>query len=257
MATKSSKYPYKWPDGSYHSIPYAQHQQNTTGRTPWAPPPGTYDPSLDMQERAARTGAGQTGEDISRGSERETTDFGIGQTEIGRQRGEYEQDYQGNLSDILRARTQGQEDYQTNLQTLGRNFQRLGNTQQQRGRQMGLSYGGGAAQQGVEKRAANQAIEKGTLDTGFNRFMEGSQIAEQRLNLDRERAVGAEGSFARATGQLELGHGRAQEDYTTTARRAGTGLQDYLQDLSATRQSQFRQQTGLPLGGKKKKKAKV
>ena len=30
--TKSSKYPHKWPDGSYHSIPYSTHRQNVEAR---------------------------------------------------------------------------------------------------------------------------------------------------------------------------------------------------------------------------------
>ena len=32
-ATRSAKYPHRWPNGTYHSIPYNQHQQNTGGGT--------------------------------------------------------------------------------------------------------------------------------------------------------------------------------------------------------------------------------
>lgn len=254
MATKkSAQYPYQWPDGTWHSIPATQHQQNVKigKRQPWTPPPGSYDPNLDVQERTARTGYQENIEDIGKGSERETTDYGLGLTDIGRQRQEYQQDYSSNLSDILTARAHGQEDYQTNLQTLGRNYQRLGNTQAQRGRQMGL-YGGGAAAQGAQKRAANQGIEKTALDTGLSRFMEGSQTAQQRLDQQRERALGTGGAFERATGQLELGHGRAQEDYATQERRQGSTLSDYIQDIAGARQAQYKQPTGLPTKTSKK-----
>lgn len=256
-ATKTKQYPYRWKDGTYHSIPDTQHKQNVAvgQRQPWAPPAGTYDPSLDVQERAARTGYQQGVDDIGKGRERAASDFETNVGDISRQRGEYEQDYQGSLSDILRSRQQGQQDYQTNTQTIGRNYQRLGNTQQQRGRQMGL-YGGGAAQQGAQKRAVNQGLEQTALDTSFNRFLEGSQISEQRLNLEGNRALGDEGSFARGLTGLKTQYGRTGEDYTTAEGRAGTSLSDYIQDVSAARQAQFKLKTGQPIPKAKKPKKK-
>lgn len=230
---------YDWGDGKgkVHSIPLSQHRQNASVgfRTPWAPPPGTYDPNLDVQERAARTGYGQTVEDVGRSSEREQTDYGLGLGDVGRQYGQ-------SLSDLLTTRQQAQENYGTDLQTLARNYQRLGNSQQGAARRMGQLEGGALAQ-GAQKRAANQAIDKTGIDTAFNRFMQASQLAEGRLG----EAQGLQ------TGRLGLGHQRAQEDYGVTERRAGGGLSDYLQELAAARQSQYRQYTHLPLPRRGKK----
>jgi hypothetical protein len=184
------------------------------------PPPGTYDPDLDAQERAAQRGYGNTIEDVGRARERASSDFGLGEGEIGRQYGE-------NLSDLIKSRSQGTQDYQTNLQTIARDFSQLGNVQAQRGRQAGL--GGGFAMQAQRKRAANEAITRAPVDLGFQRFMEGSKLAETRLGEAKKREAG----------QLGLGYSRGSEDLSTTQRRAGTELNAYLQDLSVARQAQY------------------
>lgn len=251
---KSKQYPHKWPDGTYHSIPYTQHQQNMAvgTRQPWSPPPGTYDIGLDAQERTARKGYGETMEDIGRGSERLGSDFGVGQGDIERQRADVQRQYGESLTDLITQRTQGQEDYQTNLQTLARNYQRLGNTQQQAARQHGL-YGGGALQQGAEKRAVNQALEKAPIDTAFNRFMQGSQLSEQRLGEAQLRGTG---EVDRSAGRLGTTYERGIQDYTTQGRRAGTSLSDFIQDVAAAKQAQYKQYTGLPIPKPKKAKKK-
>jgi hypothetical protein len=184
------------------------------------PPPGSYDPDLDAQERAAQRGYGNTIEDVGRARERAATDFGLNVGDTQRQYGE-------NLSDLIKQRTEGTQDYNTNLQTIARNFSQLGNVQAQRGRQAGLA--GGFALQAERKRATNQAIERAPVDLGFRRFIEGSNLAEQRLGAARDRSVG----------QLGLGYGRGSEDLGTTQTRAGTELNAYLQDLSAARQAQY------------------
>src|SRR4051794_4132156 len=49
-AKKSAKYPYKWSDGTWHSISEVQHKVNVANRgNTGAPvvPTGTYDPGLD------------------------------------------------------------------------------------------------------------------------------------------------------------------------------------------------------------------
>jgi hypothetical protein len=184
------------------------------------PPPGSYDPDLDAQQRAAQRGYANTVEDVGRAGERASSDFGLGESEIGRQYGE-------NLSDLLKSRTQGTQDYQTNLQSIARSFSQLGNVQAQRGRQAGLS--GGFAAQAQRKRATNEAITRAPVDLGFQRFMEGSQLAEKRLGEAKQRE----------TGQLGLGYSRGNEDLSTTGQRAGTELNAYLQDIAAARQAQY------------------
>jgi hypothetical protein len=250
MAQKKSKqYPYRWSDGSYHSIPESQRKANTASRTPWAPPPGTYDPSLDFQDRAAQTGYDQNIEDIKTGRSREGSQYGIDVEELGRQKGYAQQDFGTRLSDLLKQRQYGQQDYQTNTDAINRNYQRLQGTQNAAARQAG-QFGGGVAAASAAKRKENQGLEQKQLDTGFNRFMEGSKTAEVALNTERTRALGGPGdagSFQRQLDALNLGHLYTGQDYTTQEERLGTGLQDYLQASAATKQAQYKQATGQPI----------
>lgn len=226
-AKKSKQFPHQWPDGTWHSIPAAQHQTNMNAGartvTLDRPPPGSYDPILDQQERTGQRGYGESMDDLLRQGARATTDFTLGQQETGRQ-------YEEGLSDLLKQRAETQQDYSTNLQTLARNYQRLGNVQGQRARQAGVIEGGGFAQQAAQKRATNQAIEKAPIDTSFNRFIEGSQIAEKRLGEARDRGIG----------QLGLNYQRGFEDIATGQQRTGTDLQGLLQDIAESRQAQYR-----------------
>jgi hypothetical protein len=199
------------------------------------PPVGSYDPNLDVQERAAKRGYGYTTEDLAKGSERDATDFGLSQAELERQKADVGRQYGENLSDLLKARTRGSEDYGTNLQTIARNFQQLGNQQAQRGRQAGLE--GGFAVQSARKRAANQAIARAPVDTAFKRFSADSSLDQTRLGQARQRSID---SIDRSGGQLDLTYGRGQEDSAVTGERAGTELQNYLQDIAAARQDQYR-----------------
>jgi hypothetical protein len=200
------------------------------------PPVGSYDPNLDVQERAAKRGYGYTLEDLVKGSERDATDFGLSQAELERQRGDVKREYGENLSDLLKARSRGSEDYQGNLQTIARNFQQLGNAQAQRGRQAGVQEGG-YAHQAARKRAANQAIARAPVDTGFKRFSADSALSQTRLGQAQQRSFDA---IDRSGGQLGLTYGRGQEDSAVTGERAGTEFQNYLQDIAAARQDQYR-----------------
>jgi hypothetical protein len=166
-------------------------------RTLIRPPAGSYDPNLDVQERAAKRGYRYTTEDLTRGSEREATDFGLGQENLGRQRGDVQRQYGENLSDLLKARARGSEDYQSNLQTIARNFSQLGNQQAQRGREAGLE--GGYALQAARKRAANEAITRAPVDTGYKRFSADSTLDETRLGQAQQRSFD---EIDRSGGQL-------------------------------------------------------
>jgi hypothetical protein len=204
-------------------------------RTLIRPPAGSYDPNLDVQERAAKRGYRYTTEDLTRGSEREATDFGIGQENLGRQRVDVQRQYGENLSDLLKARARGSEDYQSNLQSIARNFSQLGNAQAQRGREAGLE--GGYALQAARKRAANEAITRAPVDTGYRRFSADSTLDETRLGQAQQRSFD---EIDRSGGQLAESHRRAVEDSSVTGERAGTELQNYVQDIAAARQDQYR-----------------
>jgi hypothetical protein len=198
------------------------------------PPPGTYDPNLDVGERAATRGYRNTLDDIATSRERGATDFGLGQGDIARQQGEVNRQYGENLSDLIRSRTEGQQDYQTNLQGIARNFSRLGNVQAQRGRQAGLR--GGFARQAQRKRDVNQQLERAPVDLGFKRFIEGSKLAETRLGQAKQRSLD---EVDRSGGALDLSYQRGDQDLTTTESRAGNEFQNYLQDVAAARQAQY------------------
>lgn len=251
--------------------------------TPERPPPGSYDIGLDAQERAAQRGFGYLTEDLSRAGGRATDDYLLGVGDVGRQRGELNEDlarqrerfsqdllgerqgvqrgYNRSLSDLITQRTQGQEDYQSSLQNIARNFQRLGNQQSQRGRQMGLQ-GGGFAAQAARKRSLNEGLERQPVTTNFNRFMEASKLGEGRLNEDRDLNLATltrqEARFGedvdrsekrggealdRASGELGLGYRRGIEDRGVQFTRGGQELQNYLQDIAKARQAQY----GKPL----------
>ena len=181
-------------------------------------------PDLDAQERAAQRGYKYTTADLDKEGGRATSDFGTAEADLN-------QKYGRSLSDLITQRTQGQQDYAANLQTLARNYQRLGNTQAQQGRQAGLE--GGFAAQAAQKRAANEKIEQAPIDLGFKRFMEGSKLAETRLGEDKQHDVGA----------LGLDYSRGNEDRDITGQRAGTELTAYTQDINAARQAAY----GKPL----------
>jgi hypothetical protein len=197
------------------------------------PPAGSYDVTLDAQERAAQRGYDNTVDDTRLQRARSSDDFTIASGENQRQYGE-------SLADLLKARTQSQQDYGTNLQTIARNFSQLGNVQAQRGRQAGLA--GGFAAQAQRKRATNEAITRAPVDLGFQRFIEGSKLAESRLGLARDRGQG----------QLGLSYDRGSEDLETNLARAGVENQQFGVDIAAARQQQYAQGPMFKVPGKPK-----
>ncbi len=166
----------------------------TPFRASTSPPPGTYDPALDAQLRAGGRGLFDLEQDTSLMNERELDDYLLGQQELQRQRDE-------GLADLVRARTQSRENYDSDLGALTRNYQRLGNSQDQSAAVAGVSSGG-ALVQAAQKRAANQEVDKKPIDTNYNRFVEQAGIDEQRLQ---------EG-FGRGMGQLATGYERGYTD---------------------------------------------
>lgn len=202
-------------------------------QTVFRPPAGSYDVNLDAQERAAQRGYRNTQEDAATQRTRASDDFTISS-------GENQRQYTESLSDLIKQRTEGQQDYQTNLQTISRNFAQLGNVQAQRGRQAGLS--GGFAAQAQRKRQANEQIERAPVDLNFNRFLEGSKLAETRLGQARDRGQG----------QLGLAYDRGSSDLETGLARAGVENTAFGQDIAAARQQQYAQSPMFKLPGKPK-----
>ena len=222
------------------------------------PPPGSYDPVLDANERAANRGLKNLLWDTDRQGERLSTDFTLGQSDLARQRAEFGEDittqrqgversYGRSLSDLLTERTQTGEDYTRNLAQLQRNYDQLGNQQAQRMRQVGVQAGGARAQ-AARKRAANQAWEKAPVDTSYNRAMQASQTNEARLGEDKQLSLDeilrneqrGYGQLDRSGGELNLNYGRGAEDLSVQLQRAQRENVAYGQDVAASRQAQYR-----------------
>lgn len=273
-AKKSKENPHQWADGSWHSIPQAQHAShldvNAQKRAALAvPPPGTYDPGLDASERATNRGLGDLiadiGADTGVNRVRGTTDW-LGQTAQLNQQGlRNEADYATgvnrteqasgrSLADLLTQRQQGGEDYQANVGTLQRNYATMGNNQNQAARAAGAMTGSGAQLQGARKREANQAIERAPLDTAYQRFQSGSQLAEQRLGEDKANTLAdlLEGigrsrqDLSTAGQQLDLGYGRQNTDWDTQLTRAGREAGQFGIDTAAARSAQATQMGWKP-----------
>jgi hypothetical protein len=263
-AKKSAKYPYKWSDGTWHSIPDAQHKANVAAQKakPAAPgkpivPTGTYDPNLDAQLYASRRGlqdlvglsydqasntyGGDIGKALERGSSdfirqtgqlKEDYDTGVGRTEQG---------YQRSLSDLLTSRARGGEDYRTTLANLQRNYDILGTNQSAAARKAGVASGGAFAQS-AQKRAANQALEKAPIDTAYQRALTDSQTAQTRLGEDRQNTLAdLMRQWSRGTGELGINYQRSTEDLNTQAERGIREGGSFEQDIQAAKVGQFQQ----------------
>jgi hypothetical protein len=247
----------------------ARPQKNTPAQTkakakkpavrPIRPPTGTYDPTLDAQERASQRGLGDLVEDIGAkaGTQavRAQSDLITQTQDLARQRAEMAgdaaqqrtqigQSYSRNLSDLLQARGYTTQDYKTGLENLQRSYQQLGDTQAQAGNQRGLA--GGFTAQAARKRAANQAIDKAPIDTNFQRAMTESRTAQTRLAQDEQSSLGdllkqsyrSSQAIDRAGGQLSQGYTRGTQDRATQLERARRENTAFGLDVAAQRRYQ-------------------
>jgi hypothetical protein len=241
----------------------------TPFKAPVNPPPGTYDPAIDAQVRAAQRGYGDLGQDYTVGKTRAQDDYLTAsqndQTDYRNALGDLTQthdhslsdltqSHDRSLSDLLLGRTRGTEDYRTNLSTLARNYQNLGNAQGGTITQAaGGTFQGGALLQALQKRQANEAIDRAPIDTGYNRFLSDSQTQEGRVNqdfttgssrLNEDLATGSsrlQDELNRQLGALSLGLDRKygdQGDLTVDLARAGRENTAYGIDATASRWGQ-------------------
>lgn len=256
---------YDWGDGrKIHMISLAQHQKNlqTTQdeRRYLKPPPGTYDPNLDAQERASGRGLKDLIADVAQARERGATDLGLGLTDLNTQRTQLGEDVASNraaldvsygrsLADLLKQREQGTQDYGSNIDTLQRNYQNLGVSQGENQRAAGAFGTSGAALQSARKRDTNQAIDRAPIDTAYQRFMDASQTTEGRLGEDRATSLQdlltqtrrGEDALDVGGAQLPLSYRRSMEDLTTQQSRAERENTEFGIDTGAARVAQFTQ----------------
>lgn len=161
--------------------------QVSTGPSPWTPPtsapPGTYDPNIDFNSET-------NNQDYA------TTQQGIG-TSYGRSLQDYttafnraQQTHLAHLGALGQALSRANQDYGTNTQTLGTNYANLGVAQGEKARAAGVASGG-ALQQALQKRTANQATDQGKLDQAITRFREDNTTATTQENQSWQDLVGA------------------------------------------------------------------
>lgn len=191
----------------------AKRKKNPKAWTPFvaptSPPPGTYDPGLDQQARAAERGLVDFRSDAERDTARSEDDYLTARGDVERTRGE-------GIADIMRSRARGLED-------LDRRYARQASAQTQAINAAGALHGGALAA-AMRRRAENRAYEQG-------RFMDDSALSESRLT----------GAADRDLGRLALGHQRSGEDRSTALTRAEREHGFLGQDINESRLFQAKQ----------------
>lgn len=209
------------------------------------PPPGTYDPSLDAQLAASGRGFSDLGQDYTVNKGRAQDDFLTGQGELQKALSQHLADLTSSRdrqhADYLTAKDQASQDYGTSLGNLQRSYDIRGGVQGEQAAARGVS-GGGALQQALDKRMANQAIDKAPIDTGFQRFNAQADQGEQRAQQDFNTLAGDNGrlreDFAAQIGKLGLGLDRSygdQGDATIALARGGRENTQFGTDIAAQR----------------------
>lgn len=182
--------------------------------SPWSssPPTGTYDPALDAAVGAAGRGLGDLQSDVEKQNQRDTVDYGLQREDITRSRDQQ-------LSDLNLGLTRGGEDYGRNVALLDRAYRSTANRQQQQMNAYGV-LSGGAALQAAQKRAANEAIDRQPLDTGFSRLQADTATGVKRTTDNADLALGKLAlMMAPPDAQNPMG-GRSFQDRTTHLTRA-------------------------------------
>jgi hypothetical protein len=149
---------------------------------PMGPPPipsGYYDPALDAQRQSASRGLLNTEQDIGLAGRYAQEDYGTAM-------GAVDRDFNRAKADLDTRGRYAHEDYNRDIEMLTRQYGQLGRRQGEQQRRYGVTGGGGVALLSAAKRAENQALERGVLDTGFNRTVEGLRLAEGRFAEDRD-----------------------------------------------------------------------
>lgn len=183
----------------------------TTSRnafSPWKPAPipaGYYDPNLDAQRQAASRGLLNTQQDIGLAGRRAGEDYGFSKDDINR-------DYTRGTEDIATNRQYEGEDYNRSVAMLTRQYGILGNQQAEQARKYGVTSGG-IAMLSAAKRAENQALEQGDLDTAHRRAVAGFDLAGTRLTEDRDTSLGrAQTMYDRGVADRGTALSRAQSE---------------------------------------------
>lgn len=169
------------------------------------PPPGTFDPGLEAQVRAAERGLIDLIEKTRQEGRRETQDVrqarnllmrkirqgradlqrsrGYALEDSGVQRGRLETSFARDLQDLAIAKQRGQEDYDRALVDMQHRYSRIGAEQDQASVAQGTDSLSAQAASGAV-RGANQAYDKGGIDTAHRRAEEALALQEGRTRED-------------------------------------------------------------------------
>lgn len=159
--------------------------------------PGMYDPALDWQGQGESLGFRQLYGQNTDPSNTDTYNPGSAYNISGQRthdtvfggQGSYvdpttgqRTDYStpGGLAELMQSKDRGQQDYNTSTQGVQRNYRNLGLQQAGSARAAGVS-GGGSLQQAMQKRAENQGIQQGALDTNWRRFVENNDLSRNKF----------------------------------------------------------------------------
>lgn len=184
---------------------------------PTMPPPGTYDPSLDAQLGAANRGYGDLQSQTGVDNQRAQDDFNL-------QSGHLHDLLNNNLADLLTGRNRTHDAYEQGLANLDHNYAQLGDQQLQQTNAMG-GLEGGALQQALAKRMANEARDRQPMDTA-----EQQSAVDYGTNVDRANA-----GYNYDVGNLGLGLSRGNEDRANTLGIAGRENAQFGKDIGAQR----------------------
>lgn len=155
--------------------------QGAPNQHPWAPyqpppiPTNYYNPARDVELGAGKRGAEDKLGEIGRNRGYAESDFTEGQENIGRERGQQNQDYQNALA------------------TLAESFKRLGVRQEEGANAAGL-FSGGALLQAAAKRTANEGTRKKPLELTHSRQEENDNLGLARLTQAHQRTLEGLGS---------------------------------------------------------------
>lgn len=200
------------------------------------PPPGTFDPGLEAQVRAAERGLIDLIEKTHLEGHRESVDTrqarrllerkvdearadlsrakGYARQDAGTQQGQLQTNFARDIQDLATAKQNGEEDYNRKLTELQHSYATQAAVQSQASVSQGTHEAGTTAASDAV-RAANEGWDRSGLDTANNRFLSANALTEQRARED----------FATRSGLVGQGLERQLAGYDIQGHRLGEEAQ--------------------------------
>lgn len=235
------------------------------------PPPGSFDPGLEAQIRASQRGlidlieqthreSKRTGQDVRQGQRKLGREERRSVSDIGRERGFATEDaayaqgqlhtsFARDIESLAIARQRGEEDYQRTLVDMQHRYATTAAVQGERSLQQGTAEGGTTSATDAV-RTANQAFDRGNVDTGHARSLFDLARSEDQARRDYGTQRGhIQTELERQLGQYDTAGTRLGQD-TLTARHqlslaALRAAQDRATKLSHAKREQTFYQTDV------------